>query len=140
MPELPLTGGCMCGGVRFEITEPLGVAGYCHCTRCQRRSGTAASVQARIAPGSLNVTAGEALIRSYDPPEGFSKLFCSACGSALWSRHPTDHEVRAVRLGVLDSDPGVRPSYRQFVAYAAVFEPLPDDGLPRFPERRPPDV
>src|SRR5438034_440506 len=43
-----LTGGCLCGGVRFELTEPAPAAGYCHCTRCQRRTGTAASAQARI--------------------------------------------------------------------------------------------
>ena len=41
-----------------------------------------------------------------------------------------------VRLGSFDADPGVRPSFRQYVAYAASWEPIPDDGLPRFPERR----
>jgi hypothetical protein len=40
-----------------------------------------------------------------------------------------------VRLGTFDSDPGVRPAVRQFVAYAAPWEPIPDDGLPRFEER-----
>jgi hypothetical protein len=126
----------MCGGVRYEVTEPLGGAGYCHCTRCQRRTGTAASASARVAPGALRVVAGEELIRSYDPPDGFSKLFCSACGSALWSRHPHDPDVIGVRLGTFDGDPGVRPAYHQYVAYAAPWEPIPDDGLPRFPEGR----
>ena len=140
MPDLPLTGGCLCGGVRFEVTEPLGSTGYCHCTRCQRRTGTAASPQARIAPGSLRITAGEELVRSYDPPDGYSKLFCSTCGSALWSRHPEDPDVVSVRLGAFDADPGVRPAYRQFVAYAAAWEPVPDDGLQHFPEARPPGV
>lgn len=128
----------MCGRVRFVVTEPLVSAGYCHCTRCQRRTGTAASAQARIAPGSLRITAGEELVSSYEPPDGFAKLFCSACGSALWSRHPDDPEVMSVRLGAFDADPGIRPAYRQFVAYAAVWEPLPSDGLPRYPEWRPP--
>jgi hypothetical protein len=137
MPDLPLTGGCLCGGVRYEITEPLVTASYCHCTRCQRRTGTAASAQARVAPGSFRVTAGEELIRSYKPEQGFAKEFCSGCGSALWSRSPDDQEVISVRLGTFDSDPGIRPSYRQFVAYAAPWEPLPDDGLPRFLENRP---
>ena len=41
-PSLPLTGGCGCGAVRFEITAPLVSAVYCHCTRCQRRSGAGA--------------------------------------------------------------------------------------------------
>ena len=136
MPELPLTGGCLCGGVRFEVTEPLVSAGYCHCTRCQRRTGTAASAQARIAPGSLRILAGEELVRLYEPPDGFAKAFCSGCGSALWSRHPEDHEVISVRLGAFDTDPGIRPTYRQYVAYAAPWEPLPDDGLTRFPEAR----
>ena len=136
MVELPLTGGCLCGGVRFEVTEPLVVAGYCHCTRCQRRTGTAASVSARIVPGSLRILKGDDLIKAYEPPGGFGKLFCSACGSALWSRHPEDPEVISVRLGAFNGDPGIRPSYRQFVAYAAPWEPIPDDGLERFPERR----
>ena len=48
MPDLPLTGGCLCGGVRFEVVEPLVSASYCHCTRCQRRTGTAAAVSGRI--------------------------------------------------------------------------------------------
>lgn len=138
MPEPPLTGGCLCGGVRFEVSEPPLSAGYCHCTRCQRRTGTAASASARIVPGSLRVTAGEELIGAFEPPDGFAKLFCSACGSALWSRHPEQPDVLGVRLGAFDGDPGVRPSYRQYVAYAAPWEPLPDDGLTRFPEGRPP--
>jgi len=140
VPELPLTGGCLCGGVRFEVTEPALSAGYCHCTRCRRRTGAAASPQARISPGSLRITAGENLVRTYQPPDGFAKSFCSACGSALWSRQPEGGDVMSVRLGAFDADPGVRPSYRQFTAYAAPWEPLPDDGLPRYPETRPPGV
>ena len=127
----------MCGSVRFEVAERLVFASYCHCTRCQRRTGTAAAVSGRIVPGSLRITSGEELLRSYDPPDGFSKVFCSACGSALWSRSPDDPDVISVRLGAFDSDPGIRPSYRQYVAYAAPWEPIPDDGLPRFAEHRP---
>jgi hypothetical protein len=136
MAAFSLTGGCLCGGVRYEITEPLVAAGYCHCTRCQRRTGTAAAISGRIAPGSLRVVAGEELVRSYQPPDGFAKDFCGECGSALWSRNPADPDTVSVRLGAFDSDPGIRPSYRQFVAFAAPWEPIPDDGLPRHPERR----
>ena len=140
MADFPLTGGCLCGGVRFEVDEPPVSAGYCHCTRCQRRTGTAASVQARIVPGSLRIVSGEELVRAFEPEDGFPKEFCSACGSALWSRNPDNPDALSVRMGVFDKDPGVRPSYRQYVAYAAQWEPIPDDGLPRFPERRPPEA
>jgi hypothetical protein len=134
----PLTGGCLCGGVRFQLDAPPVVASYCHCRRCQRRTGAAYSAQARIAPGSLRITQGEGLVRTYRPPDGFAKMFCEACGSALWSQSPDDPDVISVRLGAFDADPGIRPSWRQFVAYAAPWEVVPDDGLPRYDERPPP--
>ena len=137
MSELPLTGGCLCGAVRFEVTEPLVSSGYCHCTRCQRRTGTAASPGARIAPGSLRVLSGEEHIKAYEPDEGFAKMFCSSCGGALWSQSQEDPDVISIRLGAFDADPGIRPTYRQFVAYAAPWEAIPDDGLEQFPESRP---
>jgi hypothetical protein len=127
----------MCGGVRYEVSAPPEYAGYCHCTRCQRRTGGAASISARLQRGSFDITTGAELIGVYRPPDGFEKAFCSQCGSALFSRNPADPEEIGLRMGSFDSDPGVRPSYRQYVAYAAPWEPIPDDGLPRHPERRP---
>jgi hypothetical protein len=135
--SVQLTGGCGCGAVRFEIDAPLGRAVYCHCTRCQRRTGTAASASARIEPGSLRVTEGEENLRAWAPEGGLEKVFCARCGSAVVTWTPNEHEVVAVRLGGIDGDPGVRPSARQFVAYAAPWEPIPDDGLPRYDERIP---
>jgi len=123
--------------VRFTIDQPLGVASYCHCTRCQRRTGTAASAQVRVAPGSFHIVEGADAIRGYRPPTGFEKAFCAICGSHLLSRRPDDGTVLVVRLGAFDHDPGVRPSYRQYVDYAAAWEPIPDDGLERYGESRP---
>ena len=83
------------------------------------------------------MVAGEELIRCWDPGDGgWPKCFCSTCGSALWSRHPEEPDRLSVRLGTVDGDPGVRPAWHQFAAYAAMWEPIPDDGLPRFPESR----
>ena len=138
MVDLPLTGGCLCGGVRFEVTEPLVQSAYCHCTRCQRRTGTGSSAQARAPRGAVRVVSGMDLVRTFTPPDhGWPKAFCSTCGSALWSQDPDDPEVRAVRLGTFDGDPGIRPGHRQFTDFAAVWEPIPDDGLPRFGDARP---
>jgi hypothetical protein len=135
-PELPLTGGCGCGAVRFEISAPLESAVYCHCTRCQRRSGSAAGASARIAPGSLTILQGSEHVRSWTPEGGFAKDFCGECGSALFASDPETRDIALVRLGAFDGDPGVRPSARQFVASAAAWEPIPDDGLERFEARR----
>ena len=116
---LPLTGGCNCGAVRFEVTQPLVVASYCHCKRCQRRSGTGASANAHPAPGAFRIVAGDDRLRSWKPTDGGEKWFCGDCGSSLFGNNPR-----------------IRPSVRQFVVYAAPWEPIPDDGLPRHPESR----
>ena len=135
--SFPITGSCNCGAVRFEVTEPFDSATYCHCTRCQRRTGTAASANARVAAGAFRIVRGEDRIRSWKPADGAEKCFCGDCGSHLFSRSGADGETIGVRLGVLDADPGIRPAAHQFTAYAAAWEPLPDDGLPRHPERAP---
>jgi hypothetical protein len=135
MADALLTGGCNCGAVRYEITEPLVSSVYCHCTRCQRRTGTAASANARTAPGAFRLLQGEDVVRRWVPEgSGAPKAFCTQCGSAVWSESPGD--VYGVRLGAIDGDPGIRPQARQYVAYAASWEPIPDDGLPRFAEAR----
>jgi hypothetical protein len=135
--SFPLTGGCNCRAVRFEVTAPFESSSYCHCTRCQRRTGTAAAPNARTAPGTFRILQGEDRLRAWRPETGMHKYFCGECGSALFSAPGTDFDQVGVRLGVLDADPGIRPTYRQYVKYAAVWEPIPDDGLPRHPEARP---
>jgi hypothetical protein len=133
-----LTGGCLCGGVRFEISEPALEASYCHCTRCQGRTGSGSSAQARVDGTSFQLVRGEALVKAWRHPDGgFAKYFCPECGAHLYSRNPDEPSQMAVRMSAFDGDPGVRPSYRTFVAYAAEWEPVPDDGLERFAERRP---
>ena len=132
----PYTGHCLCGEVRFELTERPLSAGYCHCTRCQRRTGTAASAQARIAPGSFRLLAGEELVKTYKPEDGWAKSFCSNCGSALWSKNPETDEIGSVRLGLFDPGHDIRPQWHTYVTYACEWEPLPDDGLERYAEAK----
>jgi len=130
-----LSGGCMCGAVRFELTEPLLGAVYCHCKRCQRRTGSGFSVSGLAQPGSFRLVSGSEAVRAHRPDDGWHKSFCGECGSQLFAQNPEHQEWIAVRLGAFDEDPGVRPAVHQYVAYAAPWDPLPDDGLPRFQER-----
>jgi hypothetical protein len=108
---------------------------YCHCRRCQRRTGGAWSAQVRAAPGTLRMVSGQELVREWDPGDGgWLKCFCSTCGSQLFSKKP-DGGLWSVRLGTFDEPPaGVRPKHRQFLAYAAPWEPVPDDGIPHYDE------
>ena len=134
MAEPALTGGCGCGAVRYELDKPFVSASYCHCTRCQHRTGTAASANGRAAPGSFRLVQGEEHLRAWAPEGGAEKLFCTQCGSAVFSRTADDPPSIGVRLGTVDGDPGIRPQWHQYVAYAAPWEEIPDDGLPRYDE------
>jgi hypothetical protein len=133
MSALPLTGGCLCGAVRFELDTAPERAGYCHCTRCQKRTGTGSSAQAYVDGTALRFVEGEELVQGWRHPDGgMEKCFCRACGAHLGSRDPETKVYAALRMSAFDGDPGVRPSLRQFVADAASWEPIPDDGLERF--------
>lgn len=131
-PEDPLQGGCLCGDVRFEVTAPFSTSGYCHCTHCQRRTGTASSVSARVPQAGFRFLQGEQKVRSFTPPAGMPKLFCPRCGSALFSGDPQHDEEVAIRMGTLDRDPAIRPRYRMHLDSAVPWEPVPDDDLERF--------
>jgi hypothetical protein len=133
----PLTGSCGCGAVTFEIAEPLLAAAYCHCTRCQKRTGTATQASARVAPGSVRVLTGENRLRDWKPPGGLAKTFCEECGSHVFAREPESGEIVIVRMAAVDGDPVVRPAAHQFVDFAALWEEIPEDGLPRFDGRIP---
>jgi hypothetical protein len=133
-----IQGGCLCGTVRFELAAAPTSCGYCHCTRCQKRTGTASSINVAVDGRAVRIIAGEDRIGGWQPPDaGMEKCFCSDCGAQLFSRSRTDPSRMGIRMSAFDRDPGVSPSYRQFVAYAAAWEPIPDDDLDRFPESRP---
>jgi hypothetical protein len=138
MTSLPLTGGWNCGAVRFEVTVPLVRASYCHCKRCQRRSGAAASANAHPAEGTFRIVAGEDRLRVWQPAGGGAKWFCGDCASSLFGRNAAHPDPIGIRMGAFDGDPGIRPSVRQFVSFAAPWEPIPGRrvaALPREPPR-----
>ena len=126
-----VTGSCACGAVRFEVTKPFETAGYCHCRRCQRRSGVPWSLNAMVAPDALRVVAGADAVRTWRPEGGFPKSFCAHCGGHLWSGD-ADTPMVGIRLGAVDGDPGIRPQWHQWLESAPDWEAIPDDGLPRF--------
>jgi hypothetical protein len=135
-PENPLHGRCGCGAVRFEVRAPFVSSRYCHCRRCQRRTGTACSASGRIGRADFAITSGADLIRWWEPPDGMPKAYCVECGGHLFSG-ALDHDFLGIRLGAIEGDPGIRPESRQWVSSAAPWEPIPDDGLPRYPEESP---
>ena len=133
MPDDPLLGSCLCGGVRFEVTAPFRRANFCHCSRCRKHSGAAALAQGRVPRSGFRLLCGEELLRVYRPPGGMSKVFCTECGSSLFGGTWPDGPEVSIRLGVLDGDPSIAPQYHSYTDSMAPWDSLPDDGLPRYP-------
>ncbi|MDO8187016.1 GFA family protein [Conexibacter sp. JD483] len=132
-----MTGECNCGAVRSEVRAPFSEAGYCHCGRCQRRTGTAASPAGVVAASAFAIVSGAEQVRSWQPEGGKAKAFCGGCGSHLFAGDPATDSIVAVRLGAVDGDPGIRPRWHQWVSSAPAWEALADDGLPRYDGPRP---
>jgi hypothetical protein len=127
-----LRGSCLCGGVRFELSQDFEALTACHCTSCKKISGGVGTVSGRVPAEALTITEGEDLIRTYQPNEGMAKTFCSACGSNLFGHGWPDSPKASVRLSALDSPYDRKPESHIFVRSVAAWETLPDDGAPRY--------
>jgi len=122
-----LTGSCLCGGVRYEVTGPFLRAGHCHCSRCRKHSGAAVCTQGRVLQEHFRLVRGDDLLRSFTEPGHASKIFCSVCGSSLFGGNwPGGPEV-SIRLGTLDGEPGIRPQCHTFVDSRAEWDEITDD-------------
>ena len=127
-----LCGGCLCGGVRYEITGPFLRAGHCHCSRCRRHSGAAVCTQGRLLEEHFRLLQGEKLLRNYKTEGHAAKVFCSVCGSSLFGGSWPEGPEVSIRFGTLDGDPGIRPQSHTFVAVKAAWGEITDD-LPQHP-------
>ena len=125
MPKT-VTGGCLCGGVRFEVDPPFLRAGHCHCSRCRKHSGTFGLTQARVARAQFRLLAGAELVRVYGKGQGAVKAFCSVCGSSLFGGTWPDGPQVSIRLGAFDGDPGIRPQFHTYVGSRAPWDEITD--------------
>lgn len=129
----PLQGACLCGGVRFEVTQVVGPLELCHCNRCRRLSGSAFFAGLVVATRGYRMSAGRELVRRFELPvrevaPGYASLFCSICGSPVPDPEPTG-ETFEIPVGLLDDDPGVRADRHIFVEHRAPWYDA-HDGLP----------
>ena len=130
---MTITGSCLCGEVRYQLTEEPVWAVHCHCSRCRKTSGTAFASNLFVPFDALHYTQGENRLRSYKPPdaERFTHVFCELCGSTLPFASAT-HGVVGVPMGSLDDDPCYTPRAHIFVESRAPWFEI-SDRLPQDP-------
>jgi hypothetical protein len=127
-----LGGSCLCGGVKFELSEAPDTLRYCHCESCKKLSGGIGTVNGRVPSASVRIVEGEDLLQTFEPPGGSAKTFCLACGSNLFGGGWPESETCSVRAAAIDDAFDARPSAHIFVRSVAAWETLPEDGLDRF--------
>ncbi len=120
-------GGCLCGGVRYEISGPTRPVVFCHCRLC-RIQGSIATVG--ISRRSLRLVKWQALC-SYDSSAHARRWFCGRCGAAIyWD--PIGRSFLAIFAGTLDQPTGLRGSAHIYVAERPDYYQITDD-LEQYP-------
>ena len=126
---MPITGGCLCGAVRYEAHEPPLRVAYCHCRRCQRAYGNLFGTFASFRIETFRYTRGEP--RFYRSSAWAERGFCPTCGTPLVFLDATD--TLGVLVGSLD-----HPEHWPPVAghHLGIESQIPwlriDDDLPRW--------
>jgi hypothetical protein len=113
-----VTGSCLCGGVAFELDEPLSPIELCHCNKCKKAYGAPFAATLYCRRTAFRWREGEALVTSYDAPlqespPAYRHSFCARCGSALpllWDELP----IVEVPVASLDDAVEGRPAYQMF--------------------------
>ena len=125
---MAMTGGCLCGDVRYEIGGDVMAVAVCHCDHCQRQSGGAFSVNLVVTPEQLDVT-GELTTYEDRGRTGdavyVKREFCGACGSPIVSEL-MGPGLLAVKAGTLDDRSGVRPTLQVWCDDKQPWVDLPD--------------
>ncbi|MFK7895222.1 MAG: GFA family protein [Myxococcota bacterium] len=100
------------------------IAGYCHCSECQKFSGSQCSAWGRIENEKVVVERGQELIQIYNKNETGRVGFCKVCGSSLFNRQEAGAFIN-IRFGVLDDTPSVKPSVHVYFASRAPWHTEP---------------
>jgi hypothetical protein len=132
---MSLTGGCLCGAVRYECTaEPL-FTGNCHCRDCQRATGGAYTPALAVSAHSLKITGDVKYYESRaDSGNTFSRGFCPACGGRVFGKTSGFPQFVLITAGSLDDPSRFKPAMDFFTSSAQPWDHM-DPNLPKFPKQ-----
>ncbi len=120
-----IQGSCLCGSIRFEVRGPVHEMGNCHCPECRKKYGSAFGTIAVVSKTDFSYKSGQELIGNYKVSERVTLYHCKRCGSPLPLCEEWDSLV-GIPAGLLDDDPGCKPSSHIFVGTKAVWWDITD--------------
>lgn len=125
-------GGCSCGQVRYELLDKPIRVHCCHCTDCQRHTGSAFVLNAIIETSAIRILRGK--LRAVSVPRAFGSheiYRCPKCNVALWSNYGGRPQIQFVRVGTLDRPSAIRPDIHIYTESKVPWIKLPK-GTPAF--------
>ena len=126
-------GSCLCGKVKFTITNKINNIIYCHCSMCRKAQGSAFATNGNVALIDFKFLSGENNLTDYSYSENQKKYFCKTCGSPIMSKNTLDPENVRIRLGTIETDIHEHPEAHIFVTSKANWEEI-SDNLPQYDE------
>lgn len=124
---LPLTGGCVCGAVRFSLNAGPLMVYACHCHDCQTRSGSAFALTAVVAMADLEMTGEVERIQATSPAgRELEHTFCPQCRVRLLVRALAAPDYGSLRVGVFDDAGWAVPIVQLYVESAIPWAVIPD--------------
>ncbi len=127
-------GSCLCDAVSYEIDGDIGPIMLCHCSRCRKSNGTAFNAASPVKKADFRILTGLHRLTDFESSPGVGRVFCSVCGSPIFSRRDAMPDVIRLRIGTLDTPISAGISAHIFVASKAQWFNIHDDA-PQFPER-----
>jgi len=125
-----LSGGCLCGGLRYEITGPRRNVVNCHCENCRRTHGNFAAYTS-LHRSDLRLTGQRTLQWYHDRSPNAYRGFCNRCGASLFWDARDGRDRIAVAAGSLDDSAALKTIGHIYVSEAGQYYEI-NDGLPQF--------
>jgi len=127
------TGGCLCGEVRFHVESELEPIQLCYCEQCRKAHGGPFAAVIPVQAGAFRLVSGEQTLKSYESSPGKERVFCSRCGSPVYSRRHSLPSVVRIRAGLFDEPIPVAPAWHAYTASKCSWWSI-DDALPQYRE------
>jgi len=126
---MQLSGGCACGAVRYRISgEPVRIS-ICHCTQCQKRTGSAFGMGCVFSREAVEVLTGD--VTEYERiAESGNRVrfhFCSVCGTSVFWDFEAMPEARGIAAGTLDDTSWLDPRLHVWTKHSQGWFRFPDD-------------
>jgi hypothetical protein len=129
-----IKGSCLCEGIQYQYDGEITELAVCHCNMCKRAQGTPFVTNAPISFSAFKILTGSELLKSYYSSANKKRVFCSNCGSPIFSQRNDMPETIRLRVGTVTEGTIPRPSYQIYCESISAWFVL-SDNMPKYQQK-----